>query len=119
MKLLLVVVLVFVLLWCAKSQAVDVSHLHRSSLWGVGDLVDKKLARQLVDVNKPDMQNALDRPDWEALPATVFNEQQLEGMIRGVNRQPLLMVSAAPDKSRVGSIGLSSAPFVLPSEIAW
>ena len=87
--------------------------------WGVGELVDRKLARQLVHVNKSGMRNALDRTDWEAVPASVFNEQQLEGIIRAVNREPLLMVSAAPDKSRVGSIGLSSAPFVLPSGIAW
>ena len=56
------------LLWSAKSQAVDVSHLHRSSLWGFGELVDEKLSRQLVDVNKSDIQNALDRADWEAVP---------------------------------------------------
>ena len=79
-KLLFVVVLVFLLLWSAKSQAVDVSHLHKSSLWGFGQLVDKKLARQLVDVNKSDMHNALDRAGWEAVPATVFNEQQLKAL---------------------------------------
>ena len=118
-KLLFVVVLVLVLLWSAKSQAVDVSYLHRSSLWGLGELVDKQLSRQLVDLNKSEMQNALDRADWEAVPATVFNANQLEGTIRAVNRAPLLMVSAAPDKIRVGSIGLSCAPFVLPIEIAW
>jgi hypothetical protein len=39
--------------------------------------------------------------------------------MREVDKQPLLMISAAPDKSRVGSIGLSCTPFVLPNNTAF
>ena len=34
-------------------------------------------------------------------------------------RKPLLVLSCAPDKSRVDSTGMFSSPFALPNDAAW
>lgn len=67
----------------------------------------------------PTGRNVMIADEWTGMPAAVFNESYMEGVIRETSREPVTMVSCAPDKSRVGSIGLSSSPFLLPSGTAF
>ena len=49
----------------------------------------------------------------------VYNQNYNNGVFAEIERQPLLFISAAPDKSRVHSIGMNNTIFAMPGNLAW
>ena len=91
----------------------------RQLLWRVSQILDTHFVDSLLHVSPSDTPGLSVGDDFAAMPADEFNELDNEGIRRTVNKQPVLLLSCAPDKGRVGNMGLSTSPFFLPNKESW
>ena len=82
--------------------------------WGLGHLLDSNIDKIAAAGFNDKLVFRVD-DNFDGFADDVYICKYMEGINNEMQRRPLLMISAAPDKSRVQSIGMFCCPYVLPN----